>query len=410
MHSTSTRFAGLPLLFNLVARLKLDDIIDWVLGARRKNSFAQMVLLIIALKIAGVKRLSHVNQVEDFFLRDALGIKKIPDQSNLHRFLYAIEPDKGRQLFSLAASSIKQAARARAKVIAIDAHFIQYYGKKQPLAKKGYCAARHTSVKGFKLHVVYDVASGLILAYRLTPGSVDSRRLVPRLLRDAFEVVEQTGVEYLLIDKGFYDGKLFTRLEEEKVFFVIPARKNAVKSAHSHLSPKTMARLFLKKGLAETTYRPRKAKRPKKLRLIFELYDEARGEICEYATNDWKAEADYLIHLYRKRWRLENAFAELKHDLYLDMLPSADLDKITASIMLTLIAYNLSILLKREVKKLAKARLDTIRRKLIALSAELRRAAGLVYVDAVFKDHLPRGRIKFDLSGINSHLKEVIYC
>lgn len=57
---------------------------------------------------------------------------------------------------------------------------------------------------------------------------------------------------------------------------------------------------------------------------------------------------------YRKRWRLENVFAELKNDWHIDKLPSSDFEKIDTFIMLTLIAYNLTVYLKSHLKELAK--------------------------------------------------------
>jgi len=408
MHSTSTRFAGLPFLFNLVASLKLDKTIKDVLGNKREYSFVQLVLLVASLRIAGISRLCHVNQVEDIFLRAALGFKKLPDQATLNRLLGRIDPAKGRLLFMRSAQAMAKSGVICGRVLAADSHFIQYYGKSQPLAKKGYCAARRTSVRGFKLHIIYDVASGVILSFRVTPGDVDSRRLMPRLLRDAFEVVDKRKVRYLLIDKGFYDKKLFCRLDAQKLYFVIPACHQVEKRVRRTLSDEFAEKLCAGE-VVDTAYQPKDSSLM--LRLLIEpAPEDASDEFFAYVTNNWQHQAAGLIRLYRKRWRVENAFSELKHDLYLDKLPSSDLSKITASIMLTLVAYNLSILLKKKTKALIKAKVDTIRRKLIATSATLRVAASLVYVDAVFKEHLPRGRIRFNLSGINSHLKEVIYC
>ncbi|MHB8841506.1 MAG: transposase [Candidatus Aquicultor sp.] len=160
----------------------------------------------------------------------------------------------------------------------------------------------------------------------------------------------------------------------------------------------------------ETTYTLKKSKRA--LRLIFRFFPKERDgndELCGYLTNSFTDEAAQVVEKYRKRWRLENAFAELKNDWHIDKLPSSDFEKIDAFIMLTLVAYNLTVYLKSHLKELAKARISTLRLKLINLSAAIKTAAGLVYVDAVFKEHLPRGRIRCGLSITTPHLSEVIY-
>lgn len=161
--------------------------------------------------------------------------------------------------------------------------------------------------------------------------------------------------------------------------------------------------------MVETTYVSKKSKL--KLRLIFKFCpkEDGKDKVFEFLTNSPADEAAQILEKYRKRWRLENAFAELKNDWHIDKLPSSDFEKIDTYIMLTLIAYNLSIYLKGHIKELVKARISTLRQKLINLPAAIKRAANLVYVDVVSKEHLPRGRIKFDLLFINNHLSEVIY-
>jgi transposase len=410
MHSTWTQFAGLPLVFNLVRSLKLDEIIQRVSIKARQYSAVQLILLIVTLRIIGSKRVSHVNQIDDLFLRDSLGFETLPDQSTINRFLGKIDKGTRRLLFTLSTKTLVEAGKVSGEILAIDSHFIPYYGKFSPLAKKGYCATRGKCVPGFKLVTVFDAQSGTKLAYRTLPGNVDPRRVLFRLLRDTFELIDKRGVKYLLVDKGFYDEKVFTRLNAEKVYFVIPAKRYAsiIKALFS-LDPEAKDELVFGSNVVETTYVLKKSKL--QLRLIFKFcpQEDGKDKVFEFLTNSPVDEAAQIIEKYRKRWRLENAYAELKNDWHIDKLPSSSFDKIDTYIMLTLIAYNLSIYLKSHVKELVKARISTLRQKLINLSAAIKRAAGLVYVDAVFKEHLPRGRIKCGLSSINNHLSEVIY-
>ncbi len=125
-------------------------------------------------------------------------------------------------------------------------------------------------------------------------------------------------------------------------------------------------------------------------RLIFKFIPYGRkGADClfEFLSNDERLAAESILRLYSKRWRLENAFAELKNELHIDKVPGSSFAKINAHIALTLLAYNLSVCLKSRIAKLAKVRIATLRLKLINIQAALKQAAGLVYVDAVFKEH-----------------------
>lgn len=56
MHSTSTVYAGLPLIFNLVRELNLGRIIESVGIRNRKTHPVKLALLIVALKIVGIAR------------------------------------------------------------------------------------------------------------------------------------------------------------------------------------------------------------------------------------------------------------------------------------------------------------------------------------------------------------------
>jgi hypothetical protein len=412
MHSTSTRYAGLPLLFSLVRSLRLDEIVERAGIRARQYSAMQLAILIIVLKIIGIARISHVNQIEDFFLRSSLGFKTLPDQSTINRFLGKIDKDKRKLLFKSATKAIIEKNKIKGEVLAIDAHFIPYYGKNSPLAKKGYSATKGKCVPGFKLVSVLDVESGLKLAYRTIPGDVDPRRVLHRLLRDTFELIDKRSVKYILIDKGFYDEKIFSRLSAEKVYFVIPAKRyKSIVKALFDLSPEAKDELVFGGNIAETVYTTKKSKT--KLRLIFKFCpkeETGKDRVFEFLTNSSVDEASQVIEKYRKRWRLENAYGELKNDWHIDKLPSSNFEKIDTFIMLTLIAYNLSIYFKSQIKELAKVKISTLRQKLINQSAAVKKAAGLVYVNAVFKDHLPRGRIRFDFLAIGNHLSEVIYC
>ncbi len=134
MHSTLTRYAGLPLVFHLVRGIKLEEIIEKIGIRARQYSAVQLIILIISLRIIGIARISHVNQLEDFILRASLGFQRLLDQSTLNRFLGKIDKDKRRLLFNLTTQHLVEARKLTGEILAIDAHFIPYYGKDSPLS------------------------------------------------------------------------------------------------------------------------------------------------------------------------------------------------------------------------------------------------------------------------------------
>lgn len=296
--------------------------------------------------------------------------------------------------------------------MAADVHIIPYYGKKQPLATKTYSATKNRAIPGFKLICIYDVKTGLMLAYRFLSGNADCKKVLLEMLEGVLPLLPKVKSRYLLIDKGFHDKKVFAKLDRERIYFVIPAKRYAsiVRSLFA-LSTDNKDELVFGSNVVESLYQPKGSEL--KLRLIFKFVPKGRDGkdlLFDFLSNDDRIKAESLLELYRRRWRLENAFAELKNDFYIDKLPSSDFDKINAYIALTLTAYNLSVCVKACLKDIAKVRMSTLRRLLINIQAALKRAAGLVYVDAVFKEHLPRGRIRCGPLAVNTSLSEVIYC
>jgi IS5 family transposase len=92
---------------------------------------------------------------------------------------------------------------------------------------------------GFKLHIVIN-DQGELLAFAITPGNVDDRKLVPKLTRHL--------VGKLFGDKGYISQKLFLQLLERGLQLITTLRKNM----KSRLLP-LEDRLFLRKrALIET--------------------------------------------------------------------------------------------------------------------------------------------------------------
>jgi transposase len=152
--------------------------------------------------------------------------------------------------------------------------------------------------------------------------------------------------------------------------------KSIVKSLFD-LSPEAKDELVFGGNVVETDYTPKNSKtRP---RLIFKFHpkeDGGKDRVFEFLTNSPQDEAEQIVEKYRKRWRLENIFGELKNDWHIDKLPSSNFEKIDTFIMLSLLAYNLSICLKSHTDELNKARISTLRQKLINVCGTVKKAAG----------------------------------
>ena len=92
---------------------------------------------------------------------------------------------------------------------------------------------------GFKLHLIVN-ERGELLTFRLTPGNVDDRHPVPRLVRELFGK--------LFGDKGYLSQSLFEMLFESGIELITNVRKNM----NNRLMPLTDKLLLRKRAIIET--------------------------------------------------------------------------------------------------------------------------------------------------------------
>jgi hypothetical protein len=118
---------------------------------------------------------------------------------------------------------------------------------------------------GFKLHLVIN-DRGELLSFALTPGNVDDRRPVPKLVRNLWG--------NLFGDKGYISQQLFEELFEEGIKLVTSVRKN-MKNKLLSLDEK----LFLRK------------------RSLIETVNDQLKNVCQIQHTRHRSPLNFLIHL-----------------------------------------------------------------------------------------------------------------
>ena len=206
-------------------------------------------------------------------------------------------------------------------------------------AKKAYPGTR--TAAAIKWHASFDLMSGLLTWFELTPGSRHDRKCFP-------EVASLAG-KLVIFDLGYWDYGLLYAIENARGFFLSRLKTNAVvyiKEVIQGLSKSAVGQSLLaldlsrKKGnIIEVTIE--KIYRDKDLSYrVIGFWNPVDKGYHWYITN--LTAAAYLMYpLYRLRWQIELIFKACKNSLNANQITSGK-ENIIESLLLASIAAHLS--------------------------------------------------------------------
>lgn len=371
--------------------------------------FFMVCLLYLSLKVLGIKRNSHLEKEPDKGVAKVLGLKELPHSVVFSRDFSRLKKEQiKKELFNPAIKHLYKLKGFSGRKIAIDAHFIPYYGSKDKRIKKGYCPSKGKTLRGFKLYTLYDIEEDMHLSYILTDGNANDGKMLEKLLNEYDSLIGLDTVEILFIDKGFYSGENFDYLEKEKVYFVIPAKRyKSIKNFIEEVVDKESKNLIYGRACEMDITIPTGES---KLRLICRKQDKIRKSrpglykpclygipaflpmlamdketllkalgqdythlkvfktVYPYLSNNQFLSAMETVKRFGHRWRQENSFEELVNSWHIDNLPGTDVKLIDVSIVFTLIGYNLISFFKKKLGgKYSKMKMNTLRAHLMKL-------------------------------------------
>ena len=196
------------------------------------------------------------------------------------------------------------------------------------------------SKAGIKWHACFDLFSGQLKWFKLTPSKTHDRRCFPKL-----ESLQGT---LIIFDLGYFDYRLLFELIEAGAFFLCRLKTNSVVTVQaviSGLSPNCVGQSLLAScnldrchgKILEAIIEKETGKNSLQCRAIgFWNADEKRYHW--YLTN-LSITAVVIYSLYRLRWQIELIFKACKNSLNADALPSADRDIIESLLLASLAAH-----------------------------------------------------------------------
>jgi hypothetical protein len=332
-----TNLAPLPRLLAYAQSLGLERHL-----LRAKRGIPTLVLALVWLVLAwrGTGRPHRLRLVDEHLLAALLGRPRLPCAQTLHRSLECFAAHDVRA--AVEAAYLAELPRRTGRVwAAVDGHQVPYWGRVQRARfEKGWSGNHGRRVRGYRLYLAVDTATGQVITFALTRGRAHDADLIAVFARRLRHLLGRR-LAGLVADCGFTSRAALAALLEAQVPFILGfARSAPVRARLAALSGQQ--RRWLRDGgairLGACPWDPR-------LRLIAlraRTPTDSRGPWV-YVTSLRSVGPQRLATRYRQRARVEQAIEELLNGMDLDHLVSYSLHPNRVALGFRLLARNLAI-------------------------------------------------------------------
>jgi hypothetical protein len=332
-----TNAAPLPRLVAYVQTLGLEAYL-W----RAKRGVGTLALALVWLTLAwrGTGRPERLAQLDEPLLAALLGRTRLPAPDALRRGLGAFS-GKGVREAVEAAYRAELPRRAGRVWAALDAHQLPYWGRGQrDRFGKGWAGNHGRRLRGYRLYLAVDTATGQVITFVLAPGHTRDARMAAVLARRVRHLLGRR-LAGVVADCGFTSHRSVAALLASGVPFILGfARSPAVRARLAALS--RQHRVALRDGGAIRLGPCPWDARLRLFALRARLPTDERGPWV-YVTSLRSYGPTRLATTYRQRARVEQAIEELLNGHDLDHLVTYRLRPNRIAVGFRLLARNLAI-------------------------------------------------------------------
>ena len=199
---------------------------------------------------------------------------------------------------------------------------------------------------GLKVHMLIDALQDVGKFVKITAAKVHDSKFLNDLVLNPFSMV--------VFDKAYNHYKLFAKWTESQIWFVTRMKDNAVyevvKTVSENKIPEGKAGV-LKEEKVNLCYKlKQKDKVFLKLLLRRITYQDDKGRIYVFITNNMELTAQDIADIYKQRWQIELLFKKMKQNFQLHCFYGENENAICIQIWCTLIAQLLLTVLQRKTE------------------------------------------------------------
>lgn len=288
----------------------------------------------------GSGRPHHLSLLAEPLLAALLGRSRLPTAQTLHRSLGYFSGKALRQAVE-AAYQAELPRRTGRIWAAVDAHQVPYWGRgKLERFQKGWSGSHSRRLRGYRLYLAVDTATGQVITFVLARGRTRDHRLVALLAHRLRHLLGRR-LAGLVADCGFTSRASVAALLDSGVPFILGfARSAPIRGRLATLTPQQWR--WLRGGGAVRLGPCPWDDRLRLFALGARSPTDRRGPWV-YVTSLTTPGPQRLAATYRQRWRVEQAIEELLNGTDLDHLVSYRLQPNRVAIGFRLLARNLAI-------------------------------------------------------------------
>jgi hypothetical protein len=332
-----TNLAPLPRLLAYAQALGLERHLS-----RPKRGIPTLVLALVWLVLAwrGTGRPHRLGLLDEPLLAALVGRARLPVAQTLHRSLRYFPAKAVRR--AVEAAYLAELPRRAGRVwAAVDAHQVPYWGRGR-LARfeKGWSGSHSRRLRGYRLYLAVDTATGQVITFALTRGRTRDARVVAAFARRLRGLLRRR-LAGLVADCGFTSRASVAALLATGVPFILGfARSKPIRARLAALDGRQWR--WLRGGGAVRLGACPWDGRLRLFALGARSPTDKRGPWV-YVTSLTAAGPQRLAATYRQRWRVEQAIEELLNGADLDHLVGYSLHPNRVAIGLRLLARDLAI-------------------------------------------------------------------
>jgi len=394
--SFRTPLAGLFLFVPLLDRIDLQKLVTAArLPGSKMIPAAQAVASLLALKLIGAERKSHVmDLVMDQAIALFAGINVVPKRSYLAAYSSRIDHKACLRLMEAWLEQVEHAGLPHGASFDLDFHSVPANSGEEPL-EKHYVSSRSRSQKGILVFLARDAEQGVL---RYANAGVTKSEQADEILQFVRFWKKHTGKlpTELVFDSQLTTYEKLSELNREGISFITLRRRSPKMLRQIYSQPESAWRRISLPALTRIYRNPKVLEEHVTLSgyqgelrqlTVMELGHE---EPTVLLTNHRKLGPVELVTRYAQRMLIENGISEAVQFFHIDALSSMVGMKVDFDMQLTLMASSLyRIMAQRIGREYSHSQAKTVFRNLLDLSGKVEVTATSVVVTLDKRAHNP---------------------
>ena len=350
----------------------IDIINDSKLPKSKDIGALQACLSMLALKLIGQKRLSHMYSYDsEPGLGVFAGLNLLPKSTYMSTYSCRFSQTKIMDFQNKIISFLKNQYPGlyKSNFINLDFHSIPHYGDESQM-EKVWCGAKGKALKGANTIFAQDSQSNLILYTRADILRNEESNEIKKFA-SYWKKINSSIKETLVFDCKFTKYKVLDELQNDNVNFITLRKRNSSLIKKALLLPNAKwKKAYIsipKRKYKQVSVYEEKVKLPNcknSFRQII-VKDHGRVKPTFIITNNKKLALKTILEVYAKRWRIENKFAEMISFFNLNALSSPIMIRIHFDVIWTVIADSLYHIFAQDLRRFENILASTIFKKFI---------------------------------------------